>query len=317
MPINYQEDLQRDADMTADNAADVSMIPIIGAGMSAGKTAKARQLLGKRAEDIINDVELPTFSNEDYGLYSLAGEFSPEAAQYQTISEDPRIRQVQEDALQSLIDRGNGAADAKMQAAQFGAMDEAGQLARAREDAIRMDAARKGQSGSGMDAVMRAQASQAAANRARAGSQQAVIDAALEKLAATQGAMAGADQMRGRDFQRNSANAGILNEMNKFNTQARNQAAQMNLQARQGIMNANVDQRNRGIDRRDRNTQQGFGNTMTKATSRGNALQGMSNAAGQGQTQQQAANAAGYGQAKDIISGIAGLFSKKPKDDEE
>jgi hypothetical protein len=211
----------------------------------------------------------PEFAGIDYAAPSYSGDFDPLlyddpiAAQYETIGHDPRVRQVQMDALQSLIDRGSGAADAKMQAASFGAMDEASQLARGREDAIRMDMQRKGQSGSGLDAVMRAQASQQAANRARAGTQQAVLDAALEKLAATQGAMAGADQMRGRDFQRDSANTGIINDFNVFNTKAknaarqanvdvRNRAGMRNLDARQGINNATAGARNNSLDRRDR-----------------------------------------------------------------
>jgi hypothetical protein len=211
----------------------------------------------------------PEFYGGDYEDSVYSGDFTPQqyddpiAAQYETISEDPRVRQVQMDALQSLIDRSSGAADAKMQAASFGALDEANQLARSREDAIRMDAQRKGQSGSGMDSVMRAQAAQSAANRARVGTQQAALDAALQKLAATEGAMAGADQMRGRDFQRNSANSNIINDFNRFNTQAlnaarqanvnmQNQAGMRNLDARQGMNNSRAGTKNRSIDRRDR-----------------------------------------------------------------
>lgn len=236
------------------------------------------------------------FSPENYGQESYAGDFNPtlydtpEAAQYQTVSDDPRVRQVQMDALQSLIDRSNGAADAQMQAQSFGALDEANQLAKAREDSLRQEAARRGQGGAGMDAVLRAQASQAAANRARLGTQQAVTDAALQKLAATQGAMSGADQMRGRDFQLNAANAGIINDFNRFNTAARNaarqanvgvqnQAGMRNLNTRQALNGSNTNIRNASLDRSDRNKQRDFGNRMQRfgihAGLKGDAAQGM------------------------------------------
>ncbi len=310
MGKQYQEDLLKDADRDQEDAANVGMVPIIGQGMAAGKTGQARQKLGKAGEDIINDVDLPTFDNSDYGQYSLAGELSPEDAKYETVGEDPRLRGMQMDALQTLIDRSNGAADAKSNAAQYGALDEANQLARSREQAISMDMARKGQTGSGMDAVMRANAGQQAANRARAGTQDAVTNMALEKLAAQKGMLEGAGNVRGQDFQRASTNTDIANRFNMFNTQARNDAAKTNLGARQGINNANVDQKNRSSDRRNTNAQSGFGAAMTKATGRSNSLQGMSADAGDSQKAGAAASAQGYQQGKDFMSGVAGLFNE-------
>ncbi len=308
MAKQYQDDLMRDADRELSDASDVSMIPIVGAGMASGKTGRARQLLGKAASDIIGDVDLPMFSNADYAQYSLAGEYTPESAGYETISEDPRLRQVQMDALQTLVDRASGAADARMQAEQYGAMDEANQLARGREQAIAQSMARKGQSGSGIGAVLAAQAAQQGANRARSGSQDAVLNAALEKLQAQNSLMAGAGNVRGQDFQRAAANSDIVNRFNMFNTNARNEAKRMNLNAAQTLGNANVDLRNKGFDRREGNKQQMFGNSMTRATGRANALQGMSAAAGQSADSQMKANDQGYEQSKDIISGLYGLF---------
>jgi hypothetical protein len=125
--------------------------------------------------------------------------------------------------------------------------------------------------------------------------------------------MQGAAGVRGQDFQRAAANSDIINRFNMFNTQARNAAAQQNLAARQGISNANVDQGNKSLDRRNANRQQGYTNAMGKAMGRGNALQGMSNAAGQSQTAGMQAQKQGWDESKDLIAGIAGLFSEEEK----
>lgn len=231
------------------------------------------------ANDALEDwaaLQAPEFSDQDYERIQYAGDFNPEAyatpeaAQYQTISEDPRVRGIQMDALQKLIDQSSGAADAKSNAARFGALDEANQLARGREQAIAMQAQRRGQGGNGMSSVMQAQAAQMAANRARGGTMQAVQDAALEKLAATQGAIGAAGNVRGQDFQRAAANSDIINRFNQFNTQARNAAAMGSVDARNqaGMRNTNTKQdvmgRNAGVgnasmDRKDRNAMNTFG----------------------------------------------------------
>lgn len=221
----------------------------------------------------------PEFFGGDYEQEQYQGDFTPtlfddpQDAQYQTVAEDPRVRGMQMEALQQLIDRSSGAADARMNFESGQAMDQANQLARGREGAIRMDMERKGQAGSGTDAIMRAQASQMGANRARQGTQQAAMDAALQKLAASQGVISGAGNVRGQDFQRNATNSEIINRFNQFNTQARNAARQANVnmqnnagmwntEARQGLAGRNTGTRNSSIDRRDKLAQQTHGNKM-------------------------------------------------------
>lgn len=273
------------------------------------------------------------FSPENYAQEEYAGDFNPilydtpEAAAYQTVSEDPRVRQTQMDALQALIDRGSGAADAQMQAQSFGALDEANQLAKAREDSIRQEMSRRGQGGAGMDAVLRAQAAQQAANRARSGTQQAVVDAALQKLAATQGAMSGADQMRGRDYQLNSENARIINDANRFNVAARNAARQANvgmqnqagvrnLNTRQALAGSNTNIRNKSLDRSDINKQRDFNNRMQRfgihSGLRGDAAEGMgrvAQSAGQVADSIGSSAMAGFGSGAGAAGAAAGRFA--------
>ena len=243
----------------------------------------------------------PEFFGGDYGEEAYAGDFTPTLfddpteAQYQTVAEDPRVRGMQMDALQQLIDKSRGAADMRRAADPGRALDQANQLARGREGAIRMDMERKGQAGSGTDAIMRAQASQMGANRARQGTQQAALDAALQKLTASQGVIQGAGNVRGQDFQRNATNSDIINRFNQFNTQARNaarqanvnmqnQASARNLDTRQGLGGRNAGTRNASIDRRDKLAQQTHGNKMGRWAAENDMRNQYANAMGQAVT---------------------------------
>lgn len=260
----------------------------------------------------------PKFSEQDYESAQYAGDFNPamldtpEAASYQTIEEDPRLQQLQMDSLQALIDRTSGAADARMQSQQFAAMDEANQLARGREQAIAQDAQRRGQGGSGFDAIMRAQAAQIGANRARAGNQDAVEAAALEKLAAQNAQMQGYGNLRDQAYRTKAANSQIVNDFNRFNTQARNaaraanvnaqnEAGMRNTNARQGQANAHATTRNESLNRKDRIAQAGHTAQMDRF--------GMENAIGANRARGTAqAIQSGAGMAQDVMtSAFAGM----------
>jgi hypothetical protein len=309
MAEQYRRDLYADADADFDEASDLSMIPIVGQGMASGKTGKGRQKLGRIAEDLIADVALPTFSDQNYGEFTSIGDYSPEAASYQTISEDPRTRDFQMQALARMQKYADQSADSAEALGRYNAVTDANAVAAQREAGIRNQMAMRGQGGAGMEFVLQQQAAQAGANRAQAGGLNAAQQAALQRLQGTQGVMQGASNVRGMDANVASQNADIINRFNMYNTGARNDAQRMNLQSRQGIANANVQQRDKSLDRRDRTAQMGFGNAMNKASSRGNALQGMSNAAGQSQVAGANAQNQGWQQGKDLVAGIAGLFS--------
>lgn len=298
---------QRDADLELEEASDWSKIPFFGESMASGNFAKARQDLGKRGEEIINDVDMPEFAQGDYGGYELAGQYDPTAADYSTIDEDPALRELEMQALGKLSGSMDASSQTKAAAAKYAALDEANKMASAREGAIRQQGERSGQGGNGMNALMEAQAAQMGANRAKSGTLDATHQLALEKLANEQAMMGAAGNVRGEDFKAKSANADIINKFGMFNTQMANDAQLRNLQATQGVNNANVDMKNKSLDRGDRNAQTMFGNKMNKATARGNAVQGMSNAVGQSQQSAAGANARETDTAKDLLS-AAGMF---------
>jgi len=311
-------------------------------------TGLSQQDEANREQEALRKMAIgPQFSNQNYKAAQYMGDFdptlmdTPEAAQYQLTNEDPQARQMQLDALQQLIARSSGAADARMNADSFGALDQANQLAKSREGAIRQDMARKGQSGSGIDAVLRAQSAQDAANRARSGTQQAVQDAALQKLAATNGMISGASGLRDQDYRTKAANSDIVNKFNMFNTQARNSAkaqnvgirndaGMRNVNARQGAENARATVGNSSLDRNDRNVaaqhdaqmqrfaaENAIGNNYTQGV--GKAIAGGAGAAQDLMSSAFAGRGGGGGAMGAMKAGAGQQFAGEPykKDNEE
>jgi hypothetical protein len=220
-----------------------------------GDAERARELALEAARQT-PDLQLP---DQNYSQIAYQGDFTPgmydtpEAAQATTVADSPEARAIQMQALQKLIAQGNGAADAQNAAGQFQALDSANQMANAREGAIRQSMERKGQGGTGISALMRAQAAQMGANRAKSGTLDAYSQAALQKLQALGAANSAAGAMRGQDIGLNAQNAGILNDFNRFNVSARNVASQHNVDTQNaaGLRNLNTRQdiggRNTGI----------------------------------------------------------------------
>ncbi len=214
--------------------------------------------------------DTPGFSDQKYGEMSYLGDLqpqqygTPEAAQYQTVSEDPRTRDYQMQALarmQGLADQSAGSAEAL---GRYNAVSDANAVAAQQNAAIRNQMAMRGQGGAGMEFVLQQQAGQNAANRAQAGGLNAAQQAALQRLMGTQGVMAGASNIRGMDADVASRNADIINRFNMANTGMRNQtnmantdmanaAAARNLGTRQTLAGANTGIRNQTLDRDDRN----------------------------------------------------------------
>jgi hypothetical protein len=307
-----------------------------GEGVSAGASAASQAtgsifdiLAQNRAEDLrklalqqASQQPVLTLPGGDYnqldylGDYNPAAYATPESANAQTVADSPETRAIQMQALQNLIAQGNGAADASNAAGQFHALDSANQLANSREGAIRQEMERKGQGGTGVSALMRAQAAQMGANRAKSGTLDAVSQAALQKLAAMQGAVGAAGQVRGQDVGLNAQNANIINDFNKFNVAARNRVSQMNteqangaqlrnINTRQDISGKNTGIRNSNLDRKTNNAVL----QNNSAVSRNNAIvQGLGGQAVQSQNSGNVYNQLGQqgGQLfNNIGSGIA------------
>ena len=210
------------------------------------------------------------FDQKDYETTDYLGDFNPEmyatpeAAQYQTVSEDPRTRDYQMQALARMQGLADQAAGSQEALGRYNAVSDGNALAAQREAGVRNQMAMRGQSGSAMEAVLAAQGGQMGANRAQAAGLQAAQQAALQRLQGTQGVMAGASNIRGMDADVAGRNADIINKFNMYNTGNRNavnmgnvdmtNAGNMrNINTRQGIAGQNTGINNRSLDRNDQN----------------------------------------------------------------
>jgi hypothetical protein len=237
-------------------------------GIFGGAIGMSNDVEDRKALDKMRSV--PGFDEGDYEELSYAGDFAPElyatpeAAQYQTIAEDPRTRDYQMQALSRMQKFADQGADSSEALGRYNAVSDANAVAAQQNAGIRNQMAMRGQGGAGMEFVMQQQAAQNAANRAQSAGLNNAQQAALQRLMGTQGVMQGASNVRGMDANVAGRNADIINQFNMANTGARNATAQGNVDLknsagmrntnmRQGIMNTNTGTRNQSLDRSDRN----------------------------------------------------------------
>ena len=253
---------------------------------------------GQDLSDLEKLADTAHFSTQNYAKEGYAGDFipekyrTPEAAQYETISEDPRTRDYQMQALAKMQGYADNAANSAESMGRYNAISEANALAAQREAGVRNQMAMRGQGGSGMDAVLQAQAGQMAANRAQAGGLDVAQQAALQRLQGTQGVMAGAANVRGMDANVAGRNADIINQFNMANTGQRNavaqgnvnnanQAGMRNVNTKQGIMGGNTGIANQDLNRSDRNRAADYEAKKEKTRLISQARHGNAGAAGQ------------------------------------
>ncbi len=181
----------------------------------------------------------------DLGKFQLNNpeQYSPEDAQYQTVSEDPRIREQQMNYLMKL----SGLADSGLSDEDRAIFEEAninsGAQARQNREAGMAAAQRRGVGGSGLEFVNREMGNQDAISRSHmAGLEQAAAAAKQRALYNTAYGSALTSQ-RGQDYTVNKGNTDIINKFNAANTDARNQAQQYNIQNRKDTDAKNIDYR--------------------------------------------------------------------------
>lgn len=165
--------------------------------------------------------------------------FSPEDVQYKTVSEDPTYKARQLallDRLASLGETGLSDAD-KANYAQ--GIQQANQAARQRSGALMNEMKARGQGGSGLEYALREQAGQEALNRqAQQGLAQAG-DSARQRALYQQAYGQQLGQQRGQDLNAKAANTDIINQFNRLNTGARNEAQLANMERQNQIAQQN------------------------------------------------------------------------------
>lgn len=213
-------------------------LPVVG-GLFDDSEEKALAEYQKN-RGLFEGLNLPQYQDYRPEDYQYAGDYSPEAAQAQTVSEDPMTRSAQLSALSKL----SGLADTGLsQVDELGyakAADMARREAQSSKAAALQNAQARGVAGGGLEFALGEMGGQAAANRAAQAARDQAAESARQRALYNQAYGSALSGMRDQDYRANRGNADILNQFNMANTQARNQAQQWNMGRRQDIANQNV-----------------------------------------------------------------------------
>lgn len=272
----------------------------------------SQELRDKAVQELIK-VKIPDPEAQKLALerYRSAGELSPELEH--AIKEDPsafeqvvqntKYSQAQNQALQQLQSLGEEGGLSLSDKADIQTQEIANaNKDKGNRDAITDEMARRGQLGSGMAMQAQLAGSQAAGDRDAQMRLQTLGSARDRALQSIQGAGDLAGKLGDQDFQQKSAVASAKDRISQFNTanaqnvQQRNIASQnaaqgANLEAKQNLMNSNVDMGNKEQQYNKELEQKRFDNEMQQAQAKANAYTG----AAQGAQQQSAQNRQAWG----------------------
>lgn len=222
------------------------------AGSQAKKARELEQRYRNQALQQFGDIDLPTLLRLQYEMQGPSG--------YENISEDPRLKAAQMQALNQLQEIGAEGGMTPADKAQLQLFNQQqAQQARGAQDAIRARMAAMGQMGSGASLGMQLAAQQNQAQNQSAFGAQAAIAAQQRALQAMQGAGQLGGQVRGQDWQQQAERARAMDAINRFNVANRNQQQYYN----RAVL-----------------PQSQFGNQMQLAGARSNALTGAAQSAG-------------------------------------
>jgi hypothetical protein len=288
-------------------------LPLIGGAFDT--TDEQLMKLYGGMEDLYQDLpqDSQTYTAFRPGELQYTGDYKPEEVQLQQIATDPKTRG---DLLQNLsrmqylADKGLSAED---ELGFANARSEAEQMARGREGAVIQNMQARGQAGSGMEAALRAQAGQEAANRQRQAAMEQAAASARQKALYTQAYGNALSQFRGDDFGEAAQNAGIANQQAMTNVGGRNQAQLRNLGARQDVGQTNLAMQNtaqlRNIDEQNRLAQEKLADKYRRAA----GIMGARDMKGQAIAGQGAANAARRRAGGALIGAGAGFLAGGPQ----
>lgn len=238
----YDEDAQRNA-----NIADSLSLGATHFNEQNAREAATRRMMGLAPLE---------FSPQGY---EYIGDYNPEditveSARASLADDSGEGKEAQLMALRRMLEDSDQSVASQQSLDRYQAMQDASQMANAREQSIRQDAMARGRIGSAQDMIARQQAAQAGANQNLNAGMQAAQMAALQRLAGTQAYGQLGGQVRGQDQglafrnqdainQFNLANVGARNAASMANVTNRNQAAQMNRAGAQDVMDRNVGRR--------------------------------------------------------------------------
>lgn len=257
---------------------------LLGGIFGSADKQKAKDLMDEAYKQMA-DMGMPPDLSQAILLqkFKEAGILSPEMEQeikltpsrVAGITEDPSLRDTQQNALERLTQVSKGGLRPEDRAAYNQLRSESEKALQGKIGQIQQGFQAKGQGGQGAELAAQLQASQEGANRMSAQGDQISADAskrALEALS-TSGQMAG--QVRAQDFDVARTKAAADDDFQRFNAansmaiQSRNiaakNAAQMqNLQNKQDIMNKNTMQSNQELARQNEAKRQYYQDQMAR-----------------------------------------------------
>ena len=255
------------------------------------------------------------------GIYTpeMEQEISVAESEMSQLKEDPSLREANMSALQRMLAQSKSGLTAEDRAALNQARSEVQKDTQSKLAQIQQQMQARGQAGSGAELAMQLQAAQAGSDQAAAGSDTLMAQAQQRALQALGKSSDMASQMRGQDFDVNSAKARAIDERNRFlaensvsrqsrNVGALNQAQQANLAEQQRINDANIAMRNAETQRQTQAERDLFNDKLNLAQAKSGQRTQQAGFYGQqaGQTAQQWANI-GSG----VGGGLATLAQKK------
>lgn len=247
----------------------ISSIPLIG-GFFDDSEEKAQEATRNAIEQYQN-LKAPELRDYNQQYLSYLGDFTPEDAKYQTVTEDPSLRSGQLSALSKMQMLSDLGFDAGTQAKLAQNRMDAAQQAQAARGALLDQARARGMQNSGNALALQEMANQSAANRNALMGSQEIAEAARNKMLANQQYLTGLGQMREQDFGNAYRNAEVINRFNQLNTAERNRAQSGNLASRQSLANQNVNYANQAQINANELAQQRYNNQMGIARAKAGA----------------------------------------------
>jgi len=295
--------------------------------LSAGaNSAKLQALLGlANRPPEIPEVEFAKYSTPE--ALSYLGNFTPEELQATGLPAgviNAAMRQKQLQAIGGVEELSQTGLSAIDRAALTEIQNQIATQERGQRESILQNMAQRGISGSGQELAAQLQGSQAASQQASTQGMQQAAQAQRARMQALSSLSEMAGGIEQTDFQREAQRQAAQDAINQFNVQNKNVAGLRNLQTQQDLANMNIEQRNRiaqaNIDLENRQrlqnqvnrplAQYGLQTDYTSGLSQG--LGGI----GQSQTQQQIANQQammqGVGTGLNVGGSLAGGYLSRP-----
>jgi hypothetical protein len=305
---------------------------LVGHVMSQGDRNKAKKAMKKALAELEAVGYPPDLSKEIiFQQFESAGVLTPEleedlvlvSSEFETLKEDPTLRQNQLEALNKFKQQSETGLGAEERAAFNQIQQAVRQDQRAKQEQILADAQRRGQGGSGNALIAQLQASQAGADQASSQGNELAALIAQRVRQGTQDMSGAAQNLRTQDYNVASDRARALDARNQYlhqNSSARqarnvgtlNDAQRYNLSNDQRLLDANTEMSNQEKLRQVNAQRNYFNDKLDLATAKANARTGQATQH-RSEADRTAQMYSGIGQG--VGEGVAGYYQGKQNQD--